>query len=238
MKRYVAAALGLLTLSAIAGVWSARVPEAQAYAEALSTAEVQKLVPHYPGAQLLDLGGPVHVDGQPRRLAYALTPDSPHKVADRYAGVFQSQGLRVESRQVGKEEWVTATNRQTGLIITIAAAPNERGTVIIASITRMFDAPKKMPLALPESCGVITRTGGDDPRASTEMVLARCQAPVAMLVNYFERVYASDEKKHQLSDSKSFLHYAGDTRELMVGIEPVPEKPQESVITLHWQARR
>lgn len=238
MKRYVWLAASLLTGSTVVGVLSARAPTAQAYGEALSTREVQKLVPHYPGAQLLDLGGPVHVDGQSRRLAYALTPDAPRKVAERYAGVFASQGLKVEERTVGQEYWVTASSLQDGLIRTIAAAPNPQGTVILASVTRLFDQATELPLSLPPHCAVVTRTGGNDSTSQTEMVLARCQAPMAAVVNYFERLYSNDTQKHRLGDNQSFLHYTTPKREVMVGIEPVPNVANQSMLTIHWQERQ
>ena len=81
--------------AAVAGVLVARRDAAQAFDEtAPRFATLSQLIPSYPDSHFFPMGESLAVAGVEREMGYAMTPDPPRKVADRYEGIWQSQGLR------------------------------------------------------------------------------------------------------------------------------------------------
>ncbi len=169
--------------SAALGVWSAA-REAHALAE--GRAAIAGFFPDYPGAVWLDMGGAVHVEGQPRRLGYFVTPDSPRQAADRFAGTFRAQGYRVEEHAVGDELWVTASLAGEPLLRTLVATPRPQGALVVGSVTEPLAERRPQRVPLPPTCAVLSRTGGRDRSLTTELVLAHCQGEAAPIATFYD----------------------------------------------------
>lgn len=219
-----------LTGAALAGVLSASRP---AVATRDSRAAIAGFLPDYPGAAWMDMGGPVHVEGQPRRLGYFTTHDSAHKVADRFAGTFRAQGFAVRERQVGAERWVTASAPGEPLVRTVVATPSSPGTLVVGSATEPLApaAPSRLPL--PDGCHVVSRTGAKDALV-TEMVVAYCPTTASAVATFFERRFGPGRRLRQGTTS-----YTKDTLELLVTLSENPSsKTPETLLTLTAQEPR
>ncbi len=222
-----------LTLSAVAGVLSVRRPVG-AFDEGrpVQNAATQR-VPPYPGARFFAMGGPVHVDGKVRELAYAESADSPAKVAAHYAAVWTSQGLRVEERDNAGERWVVA--QDAGELFSVAAVPRDQGSLVIASQSAVFGARATRVAPLPSGCRALGRTGGLDAGVRTELVFVQCEGRLDDVRRFYDGALPGATTAVQEGDGGRTMRWTEGRREaLVVGVEELSPTPRVA-FTLSWQ---
>ncbi len=240
-RRVVAVFAVALGVAALAGVLVARHDEAQAFAERLVTsATLARHVPPYPDSRAMPLGETVHVSGVARELAYALTVDAPDKVADRYEGIWRSQGLRVERRAHDGAEWVTAFADEDPWVRTVVASATERGTVLVQSLRPLRGSAAVPAFPCPAGCVLLDHTGARDGGVTTEVVFLACDGYLAELVDFYDDLLVSLERRERLRESgpaSLFVTYSGATHEVSLAATESGDPPRVAA-TITWQERR
>ncbi len=239
MKRSSMAALSALALglAAALGVLSAST-QGEAFTEVQPHASpVEHMIPAYPGAPLWSLGGPLHVDGVPRQLAYALADDSPSKIAAHYAGVWKAQGLEVDEQRVGEQAWVTARAATEPYLRTVAALPQNGRTLLLASVSTVMGTAPKLA-ELPAGCQRVSTSGADDADVATEIVLARCAEDPQQLMHSMEMSLGKPRMRDGSDNGVLWASWSNNAREVMLAAAPTAGSPAtKSTITLTWQRR-
>jgi hypothetical protein len=235
-RRALAAGGACLLASALAGILLARVPAAQALDEAEPPRTlVDRLIPRYPQARLLSLGGPVHVNGHPRQLAYAVTDDAPSKVAERYEAIWRSQGFEVSRRTVGSEEWVHASSHSDTYLRTVAATRLNNETAIIASASDAAALPARLLPPLPPTCTPLSRTGSLDAGVASEVLQLVCRARLTELLDYYDRRLGRVAGSEMRDGAAAVVSYQRGGKEAMVAAHELSEEPPRTMLILTWQ---
>lgn len=238
MRRPLALYATALVASAIAGIFAARRELAAAGGLPPPVEAVSRAVPPYPGAPFYALGEELHVDGWARRMAYALTPDAPRRVADRYEAVWRSQGLDVQRRGDGLVSAVGAGLRRT--VVISEAAPFFTGrpdaTLLVASVTgdaELRGAPTRLPLPAP--CELDESTGARDTFGAAEALQATCALSPDEVEHFYDASLAGLEK---FVGAPTYIEYNGEGMHVRLSIISTSSAPPRTRVSLAWQEAR
>lgn len=234
------AVVGLLGAS-VAGILTAQMKQAEAYSERPPVlGRVADLIPLYPNTRFLPMGTNIHVDGVSREMAYATTPDPPHKIADRYEGIWVSQGFRVNRESVGADESVTASDEMW--VRTVVASPSAGGSTIVASVREAVVRPAKPRIPVPPICSVVSHTGSKDGEVITEMIFLSCEGYLSEVLDFFDDALygiTRNERREGVDRSSGvYVTYAADDLHVILTASQRDSDPPRVGAAVTWQERR
>ncbi len=238
---WITVAVIALTCSAVFGVFTAWLDNLEAEGSLPPRfVWLQNEIPPYPNAFFFPMGQEMHTNGIPREMGYALTRDSPRKVADRYEAVWTDEGQRVERHRDGDQETLIATDRADPIIRTIIVSQKPSGqTVIIASVTEKFRFAGERLIPVPGDCSVITSNGARDDAVITEMALLRCPRKLAQVVAHFDGQLQGSSREVLIQptiDRKQMqIEYENATTNVRILLNQDQDQPPSTVINVTWQ---
>ncbi len=240
LRRFAGVFVFAVAAAAVAGVLTARGDRAEAYGEQRQRfVRLSKLVPIYPGALFYPLGDSVHSGGLDREMAYARTEDPPWKVAERYQGIWESQGLRVRRESQPVRETVTAYAFEDDWVRTLVAESDGAQTTLVASVRLLDGAMPDPSFPIPESCELVDHTGARDLGVRTEIAYLACAGYLAELLDFYDDLlHGTRRTPKAVADEVAFITWSGDALEVTLAASQAGVDPPATAATLTWQGRR
>ena len=232
--------------AAVAGILVSRRDAAQAFNEASPRfASLGRLIPAYPDSRFFPMGESLAISGVEREMGYAVTLDSPRKVADRYEAIWQSQGFRVERRSSDDDEWVSASDLSDPWIRSILATAKGGRTTIVASVRDTWKAPEPPAVLIAEGCAVLSDDAATDRGVRTQELLLSCRAHLDEVLDYYDgALHGATRREHLGADGSAdtaYITYSEVNREVRLMAkegEPRSDGQPSTAVSITWQEGR
>ena len=245
-RRFAAIFFAGCAAAAVAGVLVAHHEDAQALNETSERfVNLSHLIPSYPDAHFFPMGESLGVSGLWREMGYAITPDRPRKVADRYEAIWTSQGFAVDHHSADEGEWVSASALGEPWVRAILATRDGDKTIIVASVHNLARPLESPPMPVSPLCDIVSDDGAKDHGVQTAQVLMSCKTHLDEIVDYYDGALQGATRSERFGADGSchdaYITYSERDREVSLiakESDPDPDGTPRTAVSITWQERR